>query len=267
MDPFTIGSIASAGLGALSSIFGKSKKQPQYQSPSQMPQYASLFQDPSQNPALASVYGDQSKNPVYSRLMSQMTSGLPQDYRDKVMGNAKTGAQNAYDSANSQLTFDEDRAQRTNSERMNKMGLLSSGAHGISSGLVGEGYSRQRGTLAGNLQSQISQASTDLMGQDLAQRDRAMGLLSSMDTHRSDQQVSLYNANQGRMAGFAQNDANNQYAAAKDQYGNEQEQNAGLFGALQSGASLYGLLGGGSNSLWNKQVKQNIGKGFSYAVR
>lgn len=267
MDPFTIGSIASAGLGALSSIFGKNKQQPQYQSPSQTPQYASLFQDPSQDPSLAGVYGDQSKNPVYSRLMSQMTSGLPQDYRDQVMGNAQTGAQNAYNSANSQLTFDEDRAQRTNSERMNKMGLLSSGAHGVSSGLVGEGYSRQRGTLAGNMQSQISQASTDLMGQDLAQRDRAMGLLSTMDTSRTNQQVGIYNSRQGRMAGLAQNDANMRYQAANNQYGNEQAQNAGLFQNLQSGASLYGLLGGGSNSLWNKQVKPNLGKGMSYAVR
>lgn len=260
IDPMTGAMLANAGIQLFSSIFGKKKKnvpqyQPQqYQAPpsmvQSMPEYASMFQ---QN--MPQAY-DPATGPVYQQLLQQMTSGsLPQAYRQQVLGQAQTEAENAYNAANSQLTFDEDRAMRGASERMNKLGLLSSGAHGVTQGLIGEGYGRQRGALAGNLQNQLGRASTGLMEQEMAQRDRIQSLLSGIEGQRQDASLQ----SRGQLLGFAQQDqanrmanaqnqyaaqaanAQNQYASQANQFNYGQDQRGKMLDSLQSLVSAYGL--------------------------
>lgn len=249
IDPMTGAMIANAGISLFSSIFGKKKKPPQYQAPqyqsgAQLPQYAQAMQQQAYDPATG---------PVYQQLLQQMTSGqLPPELRQATLGQAQGEAQNAYNAANSMLTFDEDRAMRGASERMNKMGLLSSGAHGVTQGLIGEGYARQRGVLAGNLQNQMGAASTGLMQQEFAQKDRIQALLAGIENQRQNASVT----SRGQLLNFAQADAQNQNSMAlgnaQAQYGSQsnafnlgQDQQGKMYDSLKSLVSAYGAMQGG----------------------
>lgn len=276
---FSTGALANAGINLVSSIFGRNstKNMPQYNAPqvpdfqSGLPSYASLF---GQAPGAYDLGNSQ----LYGQLNQQSQSGqLPPELRQQLLGQAQGDAQNAYNTANSQLTFDEDRAQRTGAEQMNKLGLLSSGALGVRQGLTSDSYARQRGSLLGNLQSQMGAASTNLMQQEFGARQNVQQLLSGLEGQRQNASVTgrgqLLNfaqgerQNMGNLAqqqyGYQQQNATNAYNGQLNQYNAGQAYNGNIADALKSGISAYSLMGNsggqaGGGSPWG-QMKSLYG--------
>lgn len=250
--------LVPSALSAISSLTAKKNPPPQYQAPQmapmgqQLPSYASLFGEIGQQagPAYDPAQGD-----LYKSLMSQYQGGqLPPEYRAAVLGQAQQEAGAAYDQASTRLTRDRDRTSRSAAESMNKMGLLSSGAHGIRQGYIDEGFGEQLGGLASQYQTTLGRASTGLMEQELSMRDRTASLLAGIEQQRA--QASL-SSRQGLMsavgqeralqaqmanqqAGYAQQNAASQYAS--QQYGYQQNAAArgNLFSAAGSLATNYG---------------------------
>lgn len=191
----------------------------QYQAPGvpnfygQLPDYASVLQQ------AGNVY-DPSSGQAYQSALGLLQNGrLPDDYRNAVLGQAQTEGQNAFNQASQQLNLQQDRSNRSLADQMNKMGLLSSGALGVSTGLNNEEYARQYGNLSGNLQNQMGQASLGLMNTELNQRSQAMQMLSGVDQQRASNSLQSRNA---LLSAFGQ-DRGLQAGLNTQQYGYQQQ--------------------------------------------
>lgn len=270
--------LVPSALSAISSLTAKKNKPPQYQAPqyqspgayqapgvpnlqaqlggvgSQIPEYAKMFAES------APVY-DVSQGAPYQQMLAQFQSGkLPAEYRNAVLGQAQQEAGAAYDQASTRLGRDRDRASRSAAEQMNKLGLLSSGAHGIRQGYLDESYGEQLGGLATQYQGQLGRASLGLMDQELSQRDRMAQLLAGIEQQRVQsslasrqgllsavgQERSLQAGLLGQQATMAQRGAEFGYNAAQQNAQNmfnAQQQNAQQqfasqkFGYEQAGAA------------------------------
>lgn len=187
----------------------------------QLPSYANLFQQLNQQGF------DPGQTALYQQLSAQMGGGLPPGYREALLGQAEREGQAAFERATRNLGIERERATRTAADQANRMGLLGSGSLAVRQGLIDEAYARQQGDLASNLQTQLGRVSTGLTEQDLAQRQRAMELLSQIEGQRLAASTTGRNAllsaalqEQGNQLGAQQENIRNAMATGQFNIGN-----------------------------------------------